>query len=129
MLDASAAVELLLGTSLGGDVGARLAADGGPVHAPHVIDVEIMNAVRRGVARGIVGAMRGGEAIEDLADLAVVRHPHRPLLPRMWTLRDRLSPYDAAYVALAEQLGAPLLTRDARLARAGGHEATIELIG
>ena len=129
MLDASAAVELLLGTPLGDEVAVRLAADGGPAHAPHLFDVEVMSAVRRGVTRGIVGATRGGEAIEDLADLAVVRHPHRPLLPRMWTLRDRLSPYDAAYVALAEQLGAPLLTRDARLARAGGHGAAIELIG
>lgn len=64
----------------------------------------------------------------DLADLAAVRHPHEDLLPRVWQLRDNLTAYDAAYVALAESIGAPLLTSDARLAAAPGHAATIELI-
>ena len=68
------------------------------------------------------------EALDDLVDLSIVRYSHGPLLHRMWALRDNGSAYDAAYVALAEELGAPLLTLDARLARAGGHRAKIELI-
>ncbi len=117
VLDASAAVELLLGTRIGAQVAARLQADGGPAHAPHLLDVEVASALRRGVAR------------EDLRDLAVVRYPHGPLLARVWELRARMSPYDGVYVALAEQLGAPLVTRDARLGRAGGHGARVEILG
>lgn len=129
VLDASAAVELLLGTSLGAQVAARLQADGGPAHAPHVLDVEVASALRRGVARRVVDETRAAEALEDLGDLAVVRYPHGPLLPRAWELRSRISPYDGVYVALAEQLGAPLVTRDARLGRAGGHGARVDVVG
>jgi predicted nucleic acid-binding protein len=128
VLDASAAVELLLGTQLGGDVARHLLADRGGPCAPHLLDVEVAGALRRGVGRGLLEPARGAEALEDLTELAVVRYPHRPLLPRIWALRDRLSAYDAAYVALAEHLGASLLTRDSRLARAGGHRARIELV-
>lgn len=128
VLDASATVELLLGTRLGGVVAERLLADGGPAHAPHLLDVEVASAMRRGVARGVVAETRAAQALEDLADLAVARYPHLPFLTRIWALRSRLSAYDAAYVALAEELGALLVTRDARLARAGGHRAKIELV-
>lgn len=126
-MDASAAVELLLGTRLGAQVAVRLQADG-PAHAPHLIDVEVASALRRGVARRVVEETRAAEALEDLGGLALVRYPHGPLLARVWELRAGLSPYDATYVALAEQLGASLVTRDARLRRAGGHKARVELI-
>lgn len=129
VLDASAAVELLLGTPVGAQVAARLQAEGGPAHAPHLIDVEVASALRRGVARRLVDQTRAAEALEDLGDLAVVRYPHGPLLARVWELRAGLSPYDATYVALAEQLDAPLVTRDARLGRAGGHGARVEVVG
>lgn len=129
VMDASAAVELLLGTPVGAQVAARLQADGGPAHAPHLIDVEVASALRRGVARRLVDEARAAEALEDLEDLAVVRYAHGPLLVRVWELRAGLSPYDATYVALAEQLGAPLVTRDARLGRAGGHAARVEVVG
>ncbi len=128
VLDASAAVELLLGTRLGGVVAARLLADGGPAHAPHLLDVEVASALRRGVARRVMHETRAAEALEDLGALALVRYPHGPLLARVWELRSRLSPYDGVYVALAEQLGAPLVTGDARLARAGGHGARVEVV-
>lgn len=63
----------------------------------------------------------------DFDDLAVVRYPHQPLSDRMWGLRHNLTAYDAAFVALSEALGVPMITCDSRLARAGGHEADIEL--
>lgn len=128
VLDASAAVDMLVGTPAGGRVTQRILEDGGPAHAPHLLDVEVTSALRRGVKRRVLDAVRATEALDDFAYLSLVRHPHGPLLPRMWALRDNLSAYDAAYVALAEELGAPLLTLDARLASAGGHKATIELV-
>lgn len=129
VLDASAAVELVLRLPLGEAVAARLADADEPVHAPHLLGVEVAQVVRRYVLRGEVRPERGAEALGDLADLDVVRHPHEPLLPAMWRQRANLTAYDAAYVALAEALDAPLLTLDARLAATSGHHATIELIG
>jgi predicted nucleic acid-binding protein len=75
-----------------------------------------------------LSAQRGREALEDLADLSVRRYPHDVLLPRVWELRANLTAYDAAYVALAEALGAPLFTRDRRLAGAAGHRARVEVV-
>jgi predicted nucleic acid-binding protein len=128
VLDASAAVELLLGTGPGVRVAQRLMADGAPAQAPHLLDVEVASAFRRGVFRRVVDEARVSEALDDIAQLALVRHPHRELVDRIWALRGNLSEYDAANVALAEQHDAPLLTLDARLARAGGHRAKVEVI-
>ncbi len=115
-------------TAVGVDGGANMPGPDPNADGEVTLDIEVAGALRRGVRRGALEAARGTEALEDLSELAVVRYPHGPLLARIWALRDRLSAYDAAYVALAERLGAPLLTRDAPLARAGGHRARIELV-
>lgn len=128
VLDASAAAELLLGLPLSGAVAERLADPDDTIHAPHLLSVEVAQVVRRYVHRGQLQPERGAEALEDLADLGVVRHPHEPLLRAIWRLRPNLTAYDAAYVALAEILDAPLLTLDAGLAAAPGHGARVELI-
>lgn len=128
VVDASAVVELVLRLPLGDAVAARLADPDDALHAPHVLCVEVAQVVRRYVRRGEVRPQRGAEALADLADLDVCRHPHEPLLPAMWRLRANLTAYDAAYVALAEGLDAPLVTLDARLAATPGHDAAIELI-
>jgi predicted nucleic acid-binding protein len=75
----------------------------------------------------VVSVHRADEAIRDLLDLRIARYPHLVLLPRIWQLRHNFSTYDAAYIVLAEKLGAALVTRDARLASASGHAAPVEL--
>lgn len=84
--------------------------------------------IRRYAAKGDLDGERGREALADLADLPMRRYPHDFLLPRIWDLRSNLTAYDAAYVALAEVLDAPLVTRDRRLAAAAGHHAQIDLL-
>lgn len=128
VLDASAAVEWLLDLPLAGPVTARLAADNHTIHAPHLLAIEVAQVVRRYVAVGDVSATRGAEALVDLADLDVVHHPHEPLLATVWRLRSNLTAYDAAYVAVALALDAPLVTLDARLAAAPRYGATVDLI-
>ena len=96
--------------------------------APHILDVEVLQVLRRYYAFGEIDSERGKEAIEDLNDLPIHRYPHDIFSHRIWELRHNMTAYDAAYVALAETLPAPLLTRDAHLASAPSHEAVIELI-
>jgi predicted nucleic acid-binding protein len=98
------------------------------LHAPHLIDVEVAQVVRRYAANGEIDGKRGGSALDDLAVFPMRRYPHEVLLPRVWELRNNLTAYDAVYIALAEALGAPLLTRDRHLAGASGHRATVELV-
>jgi predicted nucleic acid-binding protein len=98
------------------------------LHAPHFLDVEIAQVVRRYGALGTIDPERGRAASADLADFPVYRYPHDLLLPRIWELRHNLTAYDAAYVALAEALDASLMTRDRRLAAAAGHHARVELV-
>lgn len=128
VLDASAVVEVLMATRVGASVVRRVQADDALPHSLSLVDLEVASALRRLVRLGALDARRGGEAIRDLLDFALVRFPPLPLLGRIWQLRERMTPYDAAYVALAEELGAPLLTVDGRLARAGGHRAKIEVV-
>lgn len=118
VLDASAAVEWLLGLPRASAVERRLVSGGHSLHAPHLITVETAQVVRRFARRGDISAERGGQALEDLADLDLSLSPHEPLLPVVWQLRDRLTAYDAVYLALAMALDAPLLTLDAGLASA-----------
>ena len=98
------------------------------LHAPHLLDIEATQVIRRYAAVGEVDEERGRAALLDLGDFPLRRYPHGFLLPRVWELRKNLTAYDAVYVALAEILDAPLLTRDRRLAAAAGHHARIELI-
>jgi predicted nucleic acid-binding protein len=127
VLDASAAIDWLLQTSAGQRIEQRIYSHNESLHAPHLLDLEVGQVLRRLVREGAVSAHRADQAIEDLLDLQISRYPHFVLLPRIWQLRHNLSAYDAAYVVLAEQLGARLLTRDARLASASGHTAPIEV--
>jgi predicted nucleic acid-binding protein len=130
VVDASALFEVLLQSPVASMVERRLLAPGVTLHAPHLIDAEVAQALRRYAALGQVDAGRGRELVEDLADFPLRRYPHRRLLPRIWELRHNLTAYDAAYVALAESLGAPLVTRDRRLAAAAaaGSEAAVEVV-
>ena len=95
------------------------------VGAPHHIDLEVLSALRRLVARGELPRSKAVEALQGLFELGIVRYGLTTVLERIWQLRDRLTPYDAAYVVLAETLAVPLVTVDRRLARAGGHRAEI----
>ena len=128
VVDASALLEFLLQTSLGARVEARLFGEDQELHAPHLLDVEIAQGLRRLVRTREVSSARAEEAIADLTDLDLHRHAHLDLLPRAWTLRDNLSAYDAMYVALAEAIDAPMVTCDAPLARSPGHRARIEVL-
>lgn len=128
VVDASALLEVLLRTPAAKAVEDRLFAPGQTLHAPHLLDVEVAQVIRRYATQGEIDSARGRLAIADLADLRLQRYPHDFLLSRIWDLRNNLTAYDAAYVALAEALRAPLLTRDRRLAAAAGHRAQVELV-
>jgi predicted nucleic acid-binding protein len=128
VVDASAVTELLLQTSLGSQVEARLFRSGDDLHAPHLLDVEVLHALRRLVRLGEVSPARARDAIEDLTLLRLLRHPHVDLLGRAWELRDNVTAYDAQYVALAEALNAPLVTCDRALGAKAAHAARVEVM-
>ena len=128
VIDASALMEVLLATGAGARVSARLSREEEPLQAPHLLDLEIVHVLRRGCLIGQLRPDRAAEALADLSDLRMVRHPHEPYVPRIWQLRHSRTAYDAAYVARAEALASPLITCDGRLASAHGHRAKIELI-
>jgi predicted nucleic acid-binding protein len=127
VLDASAAIDWLLQTSAGQRIEKRIYLHNESLHTPHLLDLEVTQVLRRLVREGAITAHPADEAIRDLLDLRITRYPHFVLLPRIWRLRHNFSAYDAAYIVLAEQLGAALITRDGRLASASGHAAPIEL--
>lgn len=127
VVDASAAVELLLGTLRGIAVAERIFDPAESLHAPELLDLEIAQVLRRYERAGILDAARAETALQDFADLAIERYSHRLLLPRAWELRANLTIYDAVYIALAELLEAPLLTGDSALV-AAQHRARIELL-
>ena len=128
VLDASAAIEWLLQSPAGVKIEKRLMPPSESLHAPHLLDVEVAQVLRRYVRERIISAQRGQEALEDLAGLPLSRYPHDFLIPRVWELRATLTAYDAVYVALAELLDAPLLTCDAKIASASGHSANVEMV-
>lgn len=106
----------------------RAFAESEQLHAPQLLDIEITQVLRRLVRQREITVARAEQTLQDLSDLLIERHEHQALVQRIWQLRDALSAYDGAYVALAEALAAPLLTCDAKLAGARGHRAIIELI-
>lgn len=128
VVDASALLEVLLNTPAAARVADRLLGSGETLHAPHLIDLEVAQVLRRYAASRVLTADRGAEALQDLADFPLARYPHDVLLPRIWELRHNFTAYDAAYLTLAEALEAPLVTRDAALAATRGHQARIELL-
>jgi predicted nucleic acid-binding protein len=128
VVDASAVIEVLLRTPAAKAVERRLFDSRQTLHAPHLLDVEVAQVIRRYAAKGQMDADRGRTALAILADFPILRHPHTFMLPRIWDLRNNLTAYDAAYVVLAEALDAPLLTRDRRLAGAASHLARVELV-
>ena len=127
VLDASAAVDWLLQTSAGQYIEKRIYSHNESLHAPHLLDLEVTQVLRRLTLQAVISAHRADEAVGDLIDLRITRYPHLVLLPRIWQLRHNFSTYDAAYIVLAEKLGAALITRNRRLASASGHGASIEL--
>ena len=127
VLDASAAVEWLLRTPAGHSIERRIYSRDESLHAPHLIDLEVTQVLRRQVREERVSLRRADEAVQDLIRLKVRRYPHTGLLLSIWQHRHRLSAYDAAYVVLAETLDAALITHDARLSSSHGHSANIEL--
>jgi predicted nucleic acid-binding protein len=127
VLDASAVVDWLLQTPSGRRIEQRIYARNDSLHTVHLLDVEFTQVLRRLVREGTLARKRAEEAMEDLIAVRVTRYAPVVLLHRIWQLRQNLSAYDAAYVALAEELNAPLITRDQKLAKAPGHTATIEV--
>jgi predicted nucleic acid-binding protein len=127
VLDASAAFELLAWTPLGQRV-AVLLRDGGSLHAPHLLDLEILSVLRRQTALKALNAVRAAVLLDDFRQLRIARHPHSPLVGRIWELRHNFGVYDACYLALAEALEAKLLTCDAALAAARLHSGRVEVI-
>jgi predicted nucleic acid-binding protein len=126
--DASALIDLLLESEVRTRLEQRLLSGEESLHTPHVVDLEVAHTLRRLVLTCVLSSERAEVALADMADLQLNRYPHVELVPRVWELRDTLTAYDAAYVALAEALEATLVTRDARLARSSGHQARVELL-
>jgi predicted nucleic acid-binding protein len=126
-VDASAILEVLLRTDRGSRIEDRLLSRGDSLHAPHLLDVEVAQVLRRYAAAGNVSSERGLQALADLVDFPIHRYSHDLLLPRIWELRHNVTAYDAAYLVLAETLAAPLVTCDGRLASAPGHAARVEV--
>jgi predicted nucleic acid-binding protein len=128
VLDASAAVDLLLNTARGKRLAARIRSPRVSLHAPHLIDLEVAQTLRRYVRERTLDEERGRLALEHLALIDLNRYAHEPFLGRIWALKGNLTAYDAAYVALSEALSAPLVTGDHRLASAPGLDVDIELV-
>jgi len=128
VVDASALIEVLLDASSASRVADRLFDATETLHAPHLLDVEVAQVIRRYSRSGEIDAVRGMQALDDLHDFQIARYPHYPFLRRIWELRHNVTAYDATYLALAEALAAPLLTRDAKLAASAGHDARVELL-
>jgi predicted nucleic acid-binding protein len=128
VVDASAAIEWLLRSPAGIKIDKRIFSSSESLHAPHLLDIEVAQVMRRYAREKMITPQRGQEALADLAGLPLERYPHDFLIPRVWELRATLTPYDAVYVALAELLDARLLTCDRRIASASGHSANVEVV-
>lgn len=128
VVDASVLAVALADDDRDGDV-ARERLRGEGLAAPELIDLEVASVLRRQLLGGALSPRRASFALLDLADLPLERAPHLPLLARCWELRENLTVYDAAYVALAEALDVALVTGDSRMAQAPGPRCAIEVLG
>lgn len=128
VVDASVALEVLLQTAAGSRIAERVLDPKETLHAPHLLDLEVAQTLRRYVHRGDLTTGRSEQALADLLDLPIERHPHYLFLDRIWQLRNNVTVYDAAYIALAEALDAPVVTRDAAFAAFRGHRVKVELV-
>ncbi|HEY4996414.1 MAG TPA: type II toxin-antitoxin system VapC family toxin [Solirubrobacteraceae bacterium] len=126
VVDTSAVLEALAARDPAPGLIERLAEDG-DLHGPHLIDTELLHALRRMSINRQISDERAEDARSDFAELALRRYRHQPLSDRVWELRHNITAYDATFIALAEALSAPLITCDARLAATPGHDAEIEL--
>lgn len=126
VVDTSAVLGALVGRPAIPGLADRIRGDG-DLHAPHLLDVEFQHALRRLVSAAAISDDRAADARMDFAGLTIVRYPHVSLADRMWELRHNVTAYDAAFIALAETLDVPLVTCDARLMRAPGHMAEVEV--
>ena len=113
VIDASALIEILKGTATGLQLESLLVNR--DLHAPHLLDLEVAQALRRLALRNEISVAEANRAFDDFLTMPITRHPHTHLLPDIWQLRHNLTAYDAAYLALARYLGAELLTMDAAL--------------
>ena len=127
VLDASAMIEWLFCTPSGLKIEHRAMADG-DISAPHLIDLEVAQALRKFVRAQKITMPRGEQALDDFRAMDITRYAHEGFLNRIWNLSDSCTAYDAMYIALAESLHAVVLTHDQKLAAAHGHKAKIELI-
>jgi predicted nucleic acid-binding protein len=130
VVDAAVVVDFLIDPSANGEmVRDRLGREVLPWAAPELMDAEVAHVVRRHVLRGELASVAGESALADLVAMRIERHSHLPLVQRAFELRDNATIYDALYLALAEILGATLLTRDAGLAQVPGVSVAVEVIG
>jgi predicted nucleic acid-binding protein len=126
VVDASALIEALLPDRKPNEIGRRL-DQAGVLHAPHLLDVEVANGLRRLVNAGDLSADRAWDVLDETLSLPIRFYPHVALLDRAWELRDNVTLYDGVYLALAEALDAPLVTCDGQLAGIPGHHAQVEV--
>lgn len=129
VLDASAALELLLNAPLSSEVADLVFEDGVSLHAPHLIDLEIAQVLRRLVRKNEIEAVRALEVFQDFNDLAIARYSHQMLIPAIWSLRNNATAYDASYLALAEALEATLVTCDGALKTVPGQANRVHVVG
>ncbi len=125
VLDASVVVELLMNGPVAESVRRDLAARSDALAVPHLLDIEVVSAVRRLLDGQTLDSHRGVQLLRGLATLPAERYSHTWLLGRIWELRHKFTPYDATYIALAEETGAVLYTCDAKLCK--GHRARVAL--
>ena len=128
VLDASVVLDVVTAVAKGHEIAARIEQTDDEFIAPHVIDLEILQALRRQLRLELIDKARAAAAVTLLRDLPLARMSHEPLIARIWELRNNLTAYDAAYLALAELMNAPVWTRDNKFAGAPGHRAQVVVI-
>jgi predicted nucleic acid-binding protein len=127
VVDSSSVIEVLFRSSVGKQIEELILSPFENLCAPHLIDLEIAQVLRRYCATGDLSVERAKNALEDLKDMPITRYRHDIFLQRIWELKDNITAYDAVYIALAEALPATLITCDKRLASAPLHDVEIRL--